>query len=493
MSNQRAHPIGIVLIALILAACQGSSGTPEAASRSATAVPTASPTASPTAEATPSASPVVTQWEQAGNMSVARDDPHAIALADGSVLVVGNDQGAEIHDASGAWSTVASLDKPRTNFSLVRLHDGRAMVVGGMNDIDQSYLSALLFDPAAPDDGWVHASGLLHTARTDPSVVVLADGRVLVAGGYFRVAPDFGRVPGDAVLASYGRSAPRDGGLADVAPPSVGAAMATAELFDPATEEWTETGPMTYARYAAAATLLADGRVLVVGSQCPNYGGEVTVDYRACGTAEIYDPATGRFTLTGSLPELDLTGYDFPHDRDSTADPPPAFMGTLVPLPDGGAVLIGKYGSWHLSGTVIRSFRFDVDGSWRQIGDAYVRWPIRPPGSGPWEPPTSVFVTENVVARFDPLVGQLPDGRVVVAGGDSVPETIASVEVYDPDDDAWTSLPSMPEPRAAGAAVTVPDGSILVVGGHHQHEAESGVETSSLASAVRLVVGSPDN
>jgi N-acetylneuraminic acid mutarotase len=70
-----------------------------------------------------------------------------------------------------------------------------------------------------------------------------------------------------------------------------------------------------------------------------------------------------------------------------------------------------------------------------------------------------------------------------------MPYTAASAELYDPDDDSWTSLPSMPEPRAAGAAVTLPDGSILVLGGHRQQEAESGFETSSLSSAVRLLVG----
>jgi hypothetical protein len=382
---------------------------------------------------------------------------------------------------------VASLDKPRTNFSLVRLHDGRAMVVGGMNDINQSYLSALLFDPAAPDDGWVHASGLLHTARTDLAAVLLQDGRVLVAGGYFRVAPDYGRAPADAVLASYGGPDAPDGGLADVAPPNVGAAMATAELFDPATGEWTETGSMTYARYAAAATLLADGRVLVVGSRCPNYGGEVTVDPRACGTAEIYDPDTGRFTLTGPLPELDLTPYDFPHDRDSMADPPPAYMGTLIPLLDGGAALFAKYGFPHMWGTtVIRSYRFDVaEESWRQIGDAYVfNFQMGMPNG-------SVFRTEDVVPRIQPLVTQLRDGRVVVAGGDGMPNTTASVELYDPDDDSWTSLPSMPEPRAAGAAVTLPDGSVLTLGGHRRQDAGGlgAIETSSLWTVARLVVG----
>jgi hypothetical protein len=424
-------------------------------------------------------------------MTVARDAPHAIALADGRVLVVGNDQGAEIGDPSnGAWTAVASLNKPRTNFAMVLLTDGRAMVVGGMNDIDQSYLSAVLFDPAAPDEGWVMADGLLHTARTDPAAVVLRDGRVLVAGGYFRVAPD-GRVPADgALLASYRQPDTRSGVLTDISPPLVGAAMATTELFDPVTGQWTETGPMSYARYDAAATLLADGRVLVVGSQCPAYGGEVTVDQGACASAEIYDPTTGRFALTGTLPELDVSGYDYPFSHDSIADPPPDFMGTLVPLPDGGAVLIGKYGSSAKgTGTVIRSYRFDVaDGSWRQIGDVYAAFASYM-GPTPPEP----FETDGVLPRVRPLVAQLEDGRVVMAGGDGMgwsPLTTATGRLYDPDDDSWTDLPQMPEARAAGAAVTLADGSILVVGGHRTQAPESGDEHNriSLATVDRLVV-----
>ncbi len=485
----RPSRIAALLAAIVLIGCQAGSpsGTPVA---TPSATPSATAEASPSAppEASASATPRPTQWDQAGTMTVARDAPHAIALADGRVLVVGNDQGVEIGDPStGTWTAVASLDKPRTNFAMVLLSDGRAMVVGGMNDIDQSYLSALFFDPAAPDEGWVMAEGLLHTARTDPAAVVLRDGRVLVAGGYFRIAPD-GRAPAaGALLASYRQPDTRSGVLTDVSPPLVGAAMATAELFDPVTGQWTETAPMRYARYGAAATLLADGRVLVVGSQCPAYGGEVTVDQGACASAEVYDPASGRFTLTGSLPELDLTGYDFAHSRDAMPDPPPRFMGTLVPLPDGGAVLMGKHGSEHYGATVVRSYRFDVDdGSWRQIGDVYLSWSF-PMG----EPRPQPFETVNVLPRFRPLVAQLEDGRIVVAGGDGMgwsPSTTATAGLYDPDGDSWTTLPEMPEARAAGAAVTLADGSILVVGGHCTQASESGDETVSLATVDRLVV-----
>ena len=56
--------------------------------------------------------------------------------------------------------------------------------------------------------------------------------------------------------------------------------MATAELFDPTTGSWSQTGPMTYARIGAAAVTLADGRVLVFGSH-GGAGSGVDVDGRS--------------------------------------------------------------------------------------------------------------------------------------------------------------------------------------------------------------------
>src|ERR1700737_417633 len=106
-------------------------------------------------------------------------------------------------------------------------------------------------------DGRATATGSMATARYFHTAAVLADGTVLVVGGY--------------------------GG---------GGPLASAEIYDPATRTFSPTGNLAAARYLHTAMVLADGTVLVVGG----YG---VGAYLA--SAEIYDPATRTFSPTGSL------------------------------------------------------------------------------------------------------------------------------------------------------------------------------------------------
>jgi hypothetical protein len=80
---------------------------------------------------------------------------------------------------------------------------------------------------------------------------------------------------------------------------------ASAELYDPATGKFTMTGPMTAARAWARATLLVDGRVLITGGEgCANPKHCANIQAGAMEdlvSAEIYDPSTGKFTSTGSM------------------------------------------------------------------------------------------------------------------------------------------------------------------------------------------------
>jgi len=96
--------------------------------------------------------------------------------------------------------------------------------------------------------------------RLDASTTLLADGRVLIAGGPEVTVP----VPGNPL--------PK---------------LNTSEIFDPATGQFTPTGNMFDRRWKHTATLLDDGKVLIAGSTI-------------AGT-ELFDPDTGTFSPTGSL------------------------------------------------------------------------------------------------------------------------------------------------------------------------------------------------
>jgi len=119
--------------------------------------------------------------------------------------------------------------------------------------------SAELYDPMTHSFA---ATGQLSTPRAGHEAVLLTDGRVLIVGGV-----------------GLGWSF-----------------LASAEIYDPRTQRFTATGAMQEARASHAAVRLRDGRVLVVGGH-RGRGSAIVISR----TAEVYDPATGRFSPTDSM------------------------------------------------------------------------------------------------------------------------------------------------------------------------------------------------
>src|SRR4029077_21083280 len=116
------------------------------------------------------------------------------------------------------------------------------------------------------------------SAREDHTATLLNDGRVLTVGGVH-----WSKVEG-CRRCSLQLSA-----------------LASAELYDPATGEFTSTGSMSVPRVFHTATLLGNGKVLVAGGD-NRYGTIYT-------TAELYDPATGLFTLIGNMMTTERSGH----------------------------------------------------------------------------------------------------------------------------------------------------------------------------------------
>src|SRR6185369_6424255 len=117
-----------------------------------------------------------------------------------------------------------------------------------------------------PSTGSFAASGTMADARGAHTATLLANGRVLIAGG--------GKLGGGWFPFGFG-----DG-------------SATAEVYDPATGIFTQTGNMVAARVAQTATLLANGKVLIAGG----WGSSDPLP-----TAELYDPNSGHFVVTGKM------------------------------------------------------------------------------------------------------------------------------------------------------------------------------------------------
>jgi hypothetical protein len=405
-------------------------------------------------EPTATADPAEARWVDAGSMHWARSEPSALRLGDGRVLVVGDVGGkyepapehsrfAELWDpATGAWSRTEPLVKARASFAAVTLPDGGALVAGGINDHWESYSSAYVFDPGT--ETWTK-TGLMQAARAKPAVAVLQDGRVLVAGGTYWAGLNTHQ-PGGAALAAF------DVRLADAGPDAKAYALATAEIFDPATMEWSATGSMRFARWSATAVTLGDGRVLVWGA-----------DERA----EIYDPVSGRFALTDAWPALEestLVRLGVPLEVwPGAAEMSVRSGGTLVPLPDGDALLVGAEIWWELpdegEGRMATTFRFDAERDrWSEVGEPYAN-------ACPFGGECATWGVEHPWGAIE--IG-LPDGRIVSAGGAGprADTGATGARLLDPARGTWVPLPDMPEARAQAAAVVLADGSVMVVGGY---------------------------
>jgi hypothetical protein len=195
--------------------------------------------------------PSTGSWSATGDLVEARSGHRATLLLDGNVLVTGGGlASAELYDPStGQWTATGSTLGILVGHSATLLSDGRVLVAGGMAGTGASS-SAEVFDPST---GQWTAAGEMVEGRIGHSATLLPGGKLLVAGGTNSVI---------------------DGGEA----------VASAELYDPATGSWTATEPMAVPRGGYTATLLRDGTVLAAG-------GNGTSGYLA--SADLYDPGTG--------------------------------------------------------------------------------------------------------------------------------------------------------------------------------------------------------
>lgn len=338
----------------------------------------------------------------------------------------------------------------------------------------ETHGQAALVDPAWTFVAPMNFPRVGHTARR------LTDGTVLVAGG----ESDFLPQNPPAFISGLG-------------PPSF-----TSETYDEVFDQWTTQGNMSNARADHAmvsqpGTAPPDGAAMVVGG-LDDFGNVLF-------SVEQYDQADGFWNTLPGLGDaraghtatrladdrvLAAGGYGYCPALVVDGGPPSAVGGPANGIGSGFCYLCtsevfdpsgGSGAAEAIGGGASQAWNYSND-----LNDcrAYHTETLLPDGSVLITGGESSFGVLNSAEIWSPLTNQwsvvapmltnreyhtatlLDDGRVLVTGGASLFGTaLANAEIYDPAADSWTSVPDMASARSMHAAVKMTDGNVLVTGG----------------------------
>lgn len=325
-------------------------------------------------------------------------------LPDGSVLIAGGYGFTGLHTYAERYlpgqtgvRQSAKLLTPRQAHASAPLPDGRILIAGGYervtsaNYYDFVFKSSEIYDPATDS---FSPGPQMNVARREHTMTPLADGRVLVIGGIAQNGYDF-------------------------------VANSQTEIYSPVDGKFTATGSMKDPRWMHSATRLKDGRVLVTGGRPNNCLVSCSVD--GLRTAEIYDPATGKWTPTGPL-HISRYGHSAPL------------------LPDGRVLIIGGESTENL-------------GPSDQVREVEV-----------YDPATGTFSTFGFLkdGRGFHALAELHDGRFLIAGGnENSSQPMYTTEILDPQTRTSVKGPDMRDYRVGARAVKLQGGEVLIVGGYN--------------------------
>jgi hypothetical protein len=371
---------------------------------------------------------------------------------------------AERYSSTGAalGATSGGLWQPRYGHTATELNDGTVLVAGGSDDFTEppanSDLSLEIYDRTSRQFAPLGPAARLSGNRFFHTATKLKDGRVLIAGGLSR---------GDSFFHASGFK---------------GSILSSAEIFDPKNQTTVSAGAMTSPRVFHGASLLNDGRILLVGGVIG-----VTPDgSNIIGqTADLFDPTTGTFTAVvtneargnnrcvtlddgrvlvvggaGDFAELfdpltnrfNATAHGVAGQR--------TYGAAATALPDGRLLLTGGQ-TENVSGSTQ-----PVPGPVLASAEEYSMSSIASTlTAGPMATKRTYHASVRLLDPTATVTKAAWHGKVLVVGGINDGGAVAACELYDPTANRFTATGSLKIARYDHRMTRLPNGRVLVTGG----------------------------